>query len=130
MHLWIHSDASDLNEPKACSQNGGFFYLSEKPKIPIKLNDPPPKLNAPVLANSKIIDNVMSSVQEYETGLGLINGKYDVPLLNALHEMVHIKGPTRIQFDNIVNNCIITDTVVQRIPKAMDMCFYWLRDRR
>ena len=63
MYLWIHSDASYPDESKACSRNSGFFYLSDKPKLPIKPNNPPPKLNAPVLVNSKIIDTVMSSVQ-------------------------------------------------------------------
>ena len=71
----------------------------------------------------------MSSVQEYETGSGFINGKYYVPLHNALHEMGHIQGPTIIQFDKIVSNGIITDTVVQRTPKDTDMRFYWLCDR-
>ena len=71
----------------------------------------------------------MSSVQESETGSGFINGKYAVPLRNALHEMGHIQGPTSIQFDNIVANGIITDIVLQRRSKAMDMRFYWLCDR-
>ena len=71
----------------------------------------------------------MSSVQESETGSGFINGKDDMPLLNSLHEMGHIQGPTPIQFDNIVANGIIIDTVVQHRYKAMDMRFYWLRDR-
>ena len=56
IHLWIHSDDSYLNESKYCSQNDGFFYLSEKPRLPIKPNDPPPKLNVTVLVNSKIIN--------------------------------------------------------------------------
>ena len=129
MHLWIHSDASYLNESKSRSRNGGFFYLSNKPKLTMKPNGPPPKLNAPVLVNSKIIDTVMYSVQESETVSGFINGKYAVPLRNALHEMGHIQGPTPIQFDNIFSNGIITDTVVQHRSKAMDMGFYWLRDR-
>ena len=129
MYLLIHSDASYLNESKVRSCNGGLFYLSYKPKLPIKPNDPPPKLNAPILVNSKIIDTAVSYVQESETGSGFINGKDDVPLRNSLHEMVHIQGPTPIQFDNIVDNSIITDTVVQRRSKAMDMCFYWLRDQ-
>ena len=129
MHLWIHSDASYLNESKSRSRNGGFFYLSNKPKLTIKPNGPPPKLNAPVLVNSKIIDTFMYSVQESETVSGFINGKYAVPLCNALHEMGHIQGPTPIQFDNIVANGIITDTVVQRIYKAMDMRFYWIHDQ-
>ena len=104
------------------------FYLSEKPKLTIKPNVPPPKLNAPVLVNSKIIDTVMSSVQESETGSGFINGKYAVPFSNSLHEMGHIQGPTPIQFDNIVANGIITDTVVQRISKGVYMRFYWILD--
>ena len=71
----------------------------------------------------------MSSVQESETGSCFINGKYAVPLRNALYEMGNIQGPTPIQFDKILANGIITDTVVQHISKVMDMRFYWLRDR-
>ena len=112
MHLWIHSDASYLNESKACSRNGGFFYFYEKPKLPIKPNYPPPKINAQVLINCKTINTVMSYVEEYDTGSGFINGKDAVPLHNPLHEMFHIKGPTPIQFDNIIANGIITDKLV------------------
>ena len=70
----------------------------------------------------------MSSVQESETGSGFINGKDSMNLFNSLHEMGHIQGLTPIQFDNIVINGIITDTVVQGRSKAMDMHFYWLCD--
>ena len=84
MRLWIHSYASYLNESKARSCRGGFFYLSDKPKLSIKLNDPPPKLNEPVPVNIKIVDTVISSVQESETGSGFVNGKDTVPLRNAL----------------------------------------------
>ena len=70
----------------------------------------------------------MSSVQESETGSGFINSKDDVPLINDLHEMVHIQSPTPIQFDKIFANDIITDTVEQRIPKAKEMIFYWICD--
>ena len=52
-----------------------------------------------------------------------------MPIHNALHEMGHIQGTTLIKFDNIVANRIITDTVVQRIYKAMGMIFYWIRDQ-
>ena len=71
----------------------------------------------------------MSSVQESKTGSGFINGKEDVPLYNYLHEMGNIQGPTPIKFDNIFKNGIITDTVVQRRSKAMDMRFYWICDQ-
>jgi hypothetical protein len=129
MHLWLHSDASYLNESKARSRNGGFFFLSSKPTLPIKPDDPAPPLNAPILVNSKVIDAVMSSVQESETGSGFINAKDAVPMRTTLQEMGHPQGPTPIQFDNKCATGILTDTVVQRRSKAMDMRFYWLRDR-
>ena len=124
MHLWIQSDASYLNEIQDRSWNGGFLYLSDIPKLPLKPKDPPPKLNVPSLVNSKIIDTVMSSVQESETGSGFINGKDSVTLCNSLHEMGHIQGLAPIQFDNIVINSIITDKVVQHKSKSMDIRFY------
>ena len=71
----------------------------------------------------------MSSIQESETGSGFINSKYYVTLCNDLHGMDHIQGPAPIKIDIIFTNGIITDTVVQRISKAMGMRFYWLCDR-
>jgi hypothetical protein len=129
MQLWIHTDASYLNESKARSRNGGYYYLSKKPKLPISPDDPPPPHNAPILVNSKIIDAVMSSVQESETGSGFINAKDAVPICTTLQEMGHPQGPTPLQFDNKCAVGILTDTVVQRRSKAMDMRFYWVRDR-
>ena len=35
MYLWVHTDSSYLNEPKARSCGAGYFYLSDKPKLPI-----------------------------------------------------------------------------------------------
>ena len=49
--------------PNIVLRNCCFFYLSDKPKLPIKPNDPPQKLNEPVLVNIKIADNFMYSVQ-------------------------------------------------------------------
>jgi len=72
----------------------------------------------------------MSSVQESETGSGFINAKDAVPMQTTLEEMGHKQGPTPIQFDNKCAVGIITDTVVQHRSKAMDMRFYWLRDRQ
>ena len=68
----------------------------------------------------------MSSVQEYETASSFISKKYAAPLCNALHKMGHIQGPKTIQFDYIVANITITDTVVQCRSKAMDIKFYLL----
>ena len=76
----ICTDTSYLNERKARSRGGGFFYLSDKPNLPILPDNPPPKLNAPILATSKVIPGVMSSVQEAETGMGFLNAKDAIPL--------------------------------------------------
>jgi hypothetical protein len=43
--------------------------------------------------------------------------------------MGHPQGPTPLQFDNKCALGILTDTVVQRRSKAMDMRFYWVHDR-
>ena len=61
-------------------KNAGYFYLSDEPKLPIKHTDPPPMHNASILVNSKIIDAVMTSVQESETGSSFLNAKDAVPM--------------------------------------------------
>ena len=129
MYLWAHSDASYLSESKARSRAGGYYFLSSKPTFPIKATYPQPRRNTPILVLSKIIDAVMSSAQEAKTGAGFINARELIPLRNALCEMGHPQGPTPIQFDNRVANDILNDDVNQKRSKAMDMRFYWLRDR-
>ena len=71
----------------------------------------------------------MSSALEAETGAGFFNAQLLVPLRTALEELGHPQGPTPIQFDNKVATAILKDEVSQRRSKAMDMRFYWLRDR-
>ena len=44
--------------------------------------------------------------------------------------MGHPQPPTPIQTDNTTLRGIITNTVKQRKTRAMDMRFYWLRDRK
>lgn len=111
MNLWIHTDASYLNEPKACSCGGGYFFLSDKPTLPILPTDVPPKTDAPVYVQSKVLDAVISSAQESETGSGFVNAKIAVPLKTALTEMGHPQGPTPLQFDNLCATGIINDEV-------------------
>ena len=129
MHLWAHTDASYLSEPRARSRAGGFYYLSSKPNLPIHANDPPPPLNGAIAVKSKIIDAVMSSVQEAETWAGFYNAKKLLPLRQALEELGHPQGPTPLQFDNQSATQILKEEVSQKRSKAMDMQYYWLRDR-
>ena len=71
----------------------------------------------------------MSSAQESETGMGYINARDGIPLRQTLKEVNHPQGATPLWFDNLVATGILTDTVTQRRSKAMDMRFYWLKDR-
>ena len=44
--------------------------------------------------------------------------------------MVHSQPPAQVQVDNSTALVIATRTIKQRETKAMDMRFYWIRDRR
>ena len=78
---------------------------------------------------SKILDNVMSSASEAETAAGYYNAKQLIPLRRTLIELGHPQGATPLQLDNQSATQILNDTVSQKRSKAMDMRFYWLRDR-
>ena len=71
----------------------------------------------------------MSSAQEAETGAGFVTARELVPARITLEELGHAQGPTPLQFDNQCAKGILTDEIKQKCSKAMDMRFYWLRDR-
>ena len=71
----------------------------------------------------------MSSASEAETGVGYYNARQLLPLRQTLIELGHPQGATPLQLDNQSATQILNDTVSQKRSKAMDMRFYWLRDR-
>ena len=89
MHLWIHTDASYLNEPKARSQGGGFMFFSDKPTLLITPDQQAPPTNVPVLLTSKAIDALMSSAQKSEIGAGFNNARDAIPIKKAAIEVGH-----------------------------------------
>jgi hypothetical protein len=121
MILGIHSDASYLSEPKARSRAGGHFFLSDG-------TDEAPN-NGAILNISQIIKSVMSSAAEAELGALYINAREAVPCRTLLHEMGHQQPPTPIQTDNSTALGVVTNNILPRRTKAMDMRFWWLRDR-
>ena len=50
-------------------------------------------------------------------------------LRNALINLGHPQIPTPIKTDNSTATGIANNTLLQRTPRAMDMWFYWVRDR-
>jgi hypothetical protein len=125
MILHIHSDASYLSEPQARSRVGGYFYLGGKEE---PLANPKP--NGPIHVESRIMRNVMASASEAETGGLFINGQEGTHIRQILTELGHIQpGPTIIVTDNSTAEGFANDTTKIKRSKAMDMRFYWIKDR-
>jgi hypothetical protein len=132
MVLHTHSDASYLSEPKARSRAGGLHFLSSSPSDPSKAPDPyapPVPLNGAILVVSKIMRMVLASAAEAEIGGLFYNGQEANTIRTVLTEMGHPQPPTLIQTDNNTAAGIANETVKQRRSKAIDMRFYWIRDR-
>jgi hypothetical protein len=73
--------------------------------------------------------NVLSSATEAELGALFDNMKDGTPLRVTLAELGHPQDATRVNTDNACASGIANDTVKQRRSKAIDMRFYWVRDR-
>ena len=128
MVLHIHSDASYLSEPKSHSRVGGYYFLDGKDNP--DPNAPPPPLNGAIHVESRILRPIMASATEAETAGLFHNGQEGAALRTILEEMGHPQpGPTPITTDNQVATGIANDTVKTKRTKAMDMRFYWIRDR-
>jgi hypothetical protein len=78
MVLVVHSDASYLSKPKACSRAGGHFFMSS--------NITNPADNGAVFNIAQIIKAVMSSASEAELGALYINAREAVPMHLLLAE--------------------------------------------
>jgi hypothetical protein len=121
MILSIHSDASYLSKPKGRSHAGGHFFLSDG-------TDDAPN-NGAILNTSQIIKSVMSSAAEAKLGALYLNAREAVPCRTLLDELGHKQPPTPIQTDNSTALGVVTNNILPRRTKAMDMRFWWLRDR-
>jgi hypothetical protein len=73
--------------------------------------------------------NVMASSTEAELAALFHNARDGIPLRTALIEMGHSRAQTPIQTDNACATGIANETVKQCRSKAIDVRFYWIRDR-
>ena len=119
MVLAVHSNASYLSEPKARSRAGGHMFMSANNNIPAN--------NGAVLNILQIIRAVMSSAAEAELGALFINAKTAVSMRHTFEELVHTQPCTPIQTDNKTANDLLTNKIMPKALKAMDMRFHWLR---
>jgi hypothetical protein len=123
MILHIHSDASYLSESEAKSRAGGFFYMGNATKHDKKLT------NGAILIVSKVLKHVMSSAVEAEIGAVFINAKEGAVLRTTLEKLGHKQPPTPMETDNTTAMGYINGTIKQKRTQAMDMRFYWIKDR-
>ena len=86
-------------------------------------------MNGPNHVPSSIMGVVLSSATEDEMGTLFYNAKDAAWLRTKLADLGHSQPPMPIQTDNACAAGILNDTVKQRRSKAIDMRFYWVRDR-
>jgi hypothetical protein len=75
------------------------------------------------------VKSVMSSAAEAELGALFINAKLAIPMRHTLEEMGHPQGKTPIQTDNSMAHGVVNGKIQPKQTKAMDMRYYWLKDR-
>jgi hypothetical protein len=88
-----------------------------------------PLSNGPLLCQTKVLKHVVSSVAEAEFGALIFNAKEDTVTRTTLSEMGLNQDATDITTDNTTADGIIKNTVQQKRSKAMNMMFYWVKDR-
>jgi hypothetical protein len=124
MILSVESDCSYLSEPKARSRWAGFHFLGEHNDTGIAT-----RLNGPIHVPCQILKEIVSSAAEGELAGVFHNAKEACPIRICLDELGHPQPATPLITDNTTAAGIANDTVKQKRSKAMDMRFYWIRDR-
>jgi hypothetical protein len=115
MVLAIHSNASYLSKPKSCSRAGGHMFTAGKDNIPFN--------NGAVLNILQIIRAVMSSAAEAELGVLFIKAKTAVSMHQTLAELGHSQPRTPMQIDNATAHTLLTNKILPKALKAIDMHF-------
>jgi hypothetical protein len=116
MVLAVHSNASYLSKPKARSCTGGHMFMAGRDNIPTN--------NGAVLNILQIIQAVMSSTMEAELGALFINAKTAISMSYMLEELGHPQPPTPMQTNNKTANDLLTNKIMPKASKAMDMYFH------
>ena len=87
-------------------------------------------MNSPIWVLAKVIKNVMASAAESEVASLFMNAQEAVSTRTCLQEMGHPQPATKMKTDNMTAQGILTGTIKQKRSKAIDMRFYWLKDRQ
>jgi hypothetical protein len=85
--------------------------------------------NGAILIVSTVLKHVMSSAAEAEIGAVFLNAKEGSMLRTTLEKLGHPQPPTPLQTDNTTSTGYSNRTIKQKPTQAMDMRFYWVKDR-
>ncbi len=116
MRLLIHGNALYLSEPKALSRARGHMFMAGNEDIPMN--------NGAVLNTLHLIRAVMSSAAEAKLEALFIDAKTAVSMQCTLKEMGHPQTRTPIQTDNSTAHALLTNKIMSKALKAMDMQFH------
>ena len=129
MMLWISSDSSYLSVSKARSRVCGYHFLGNK----YDPNEPIAKqrllINAPIHAEANMLRNVMGAASESEIASAHVNACIGASERVTLMELGHPQLRTPLEIDNTTAHGILTKSLLPKRSKAIDVRFYWLRDR-
>ena len=127
--LYISSDESYLLETIARSRVGGISYLSNKPSNKIQVTNLDHPCNALVHGVVRILKMITSSTMEIEVAAIFYNTKDGLLIRAALEKLGHPQPPTPIEADNENAIGFLDDSMKQKHSNAIDMRFYWVKDR-
>ena len=119
----IHSNASYLSAPCACSCASGYFFLGSYP-----VYGDPIQLNSAIHITCTILKLVAALAAEAELGALFLNAQEAKVLQLTLLELSHPQPPTPIYIDNTTTVDIVNKTIKRPHSRAMEMRYIWLLD--
>ena len=129
MQYWISSDSSYLSASKARSRVGGYHFLGNIPRFDLPLENQRTFINAPFCAEASILKSVVGAAPEAEVAAACVNARHGITHRITLLEMDHPQHQTPLEIDNTTAYGMLTNTLIPKRSKAIDMRFFWLRDR-
>ena len=126
MILQFEADSAYLVLPKVRSRAAAWYILGNDPTTTSK-----PMSNAPLHVLCNTLKNVVSSAAEAETGGIFLATQKACPMRIVLAELGRPQPPngTPVFNDNSTATGILNASLRQKLSKAFDMRFYWVRDR-
>ena len=114
---------------KARSRVGGYHFLGTVPYFRKPLEYQRTFINATFYIKESILKSVVEAAYKGEVAAVYANTRKLIPFRMILLELGHPQQQTPLEIDNTTAHGILTNILILKRFKAMDMRFYWLCDR-